>query len=460
MSKRDLALPFFLVLTGVALTLAQARSAFLTALPPGGAGTVNDITENAFQHPFPQVSREQRRHFFVGNSFFRDVWVAAPSSTEARDGLGPVFNAVSCSGCHSLDGRGRAFTTGGKVDLSLLFRLSAFDGQRMVDDPYFGGQFNPQAVEGVESEGKVVVNFTAVKGRYPDGTEYELRSPAYTFEGTQFPWRRETRFSPRQAPQLVGLGLLEAIREEDILALVDEKDADLDGISGRANFVMDKAMNKQNALGRFGWKAGQPSLLMQNAAAFNGDLGITSSLFPEEPCAAHQAGCHASPNGGVPEISDQILTRVTTYTQLLAVPNRRIAELAAVERGERKFTEIGCAKCHTPGFTTGDSHELALLRNQEIRPFTDLLLHDMGMELADHRPEGRANGREWKTPPLWGIGLIPTVSRHQNLMHDGRARGVEEAILWHGGEGNGSREAFKNLSREDRAAVITFVNSL
>ncbi len=451
--------PPALVLAGLVLTLAPASSSLLPD-PPGGSGTVNDTTENAFQHPFSDTSREQRRHFFVGNSFFRDVWVAAPSSTLGRDGLGPVYNAVSCSACHSLDGRGPAFTNEGKVHLSLLFRLSSFENGKLGDDPFFGGQFQPIGIEGVKGEGKVEVAFEPVKGRFPDGNAYELRYPIFRFEETSLPWRRETRFSPRQAPQLVGLGLLEAISEQDILALADPEDQDGDGISGRPNLVPDLSRGGELVLGRFGWKAGQPSLLQQNAAAFLGDIGITSSLFPSESCTSHQTDCLSAPNGGSPELSDLILQRVTTYTRLLAVPNRRIQEPAKVALGEARFTQVGCAKCHTPAFTTGSTHELELLRGQRIRPYTDLLLHDMGMELADHRPEGRANGREWKTPPLWGIGLLPTVNRHQNLLHDGRARGVEEAILWHGGEGNASREAYKNLSREEREALLAFVNSI
>ncbi len=458
MRKRDLAPPALLLAALVVLS-APAWSTLLPP-PPGGAGTVNDVTENAFQHPFEGASRELRRSFFVGNSFFRDVWVAAPSSTSGRDGLGPVFNAVSCSGCHSLDGRGVAITADGKVDISLLFRLSHFDGKQMVGDPEYGGQFNPLSLEGVESEGQVFADFSPLPGAFADGTAYALRSPTYRFALLQFGTMRETtRVSPRQAPQLVGVGLLEAIREEDILARVDEKDADGDGISGRANFIFDRAHRKM-ALGRFGWKANQPSLLQQNAGAFQGDLGVTSSLFPDEPCTEKQENCVKSPNGGTPELSDQILSRVTTYTQLLAVPNRRIDNPALVERGEGKFTEIGCAKCHTPSFTTGDTHELEILRHQLIFPYTDMLLHDMGMALADHSPDGKANGREWKTPPLWGIGLLPTVSKHQNLMHDGRARGVEEAILWHGGESSASREQYKQLSAQDRAALLVFVNSL
>ncbi|MCO5143153.1 MAG: c-type cytochrome [Oligoflexia bacterium] len=442
---------------GIFLFSANLAKSLLSVDPPGGRGTVNDTTENAFQHPFPDVSREQRREFFVGNSFFRDAWVVAKSTTEARDGLGPVFNSVSCSGCHALDGRGPAFKNG-RVHLSLLFRLSRVGTDGIFPDPEYGGQFQPLGIKDVEGEGRVAVEFRAVKGTFADGTEYELREPIYRFENlSQGPMK--ARFSPRQAPQLAGIGLLEAIREEDILAQADPKDLDQDGISGRPNFVDDLIANTKR-IGRFGWKAGQPTLIQQNAAAFNGDLGITSNLFPKDDCTATQTKCLSAPNGGDPELSDHILSRVTTYTQLLAVPQRRIHDPESVERGEKIFQQIQCAKCHTPSYVTGSDHPIDLLRDQKIYPYTDLLLHDMGMELADHRPEEGANGREWKTPPLWGLGLLQTVSKHENLLHDGRARGLEEAILWHGGEASASRDFYKKLSLSEREDLLTFLRSI
>jgi len=453
-----LALPGALLALALLLAGGAARSRTAPE-PPGGSGTVSDSTENAFQHPFPTASRELRRQFFVGNAFFRDAWVAAPSSTTGRDGLGPTYNAVSCSGCHTLDGRGPPFGKSGRVSIALLFRLQHHNGTAFGPEPSYGGQLNPLAIESAEPEGRATVEFAPVPGTFADGTSYELRRPVFRFHDLRFgPFAPGTRVSPRLAPQLPGLGLLEAVREADILALADEKDSDGDGISGRANYVHDAAYGR-TALGRFGWKAGQASLLAQNAAAFLGDIGITSSVFSEENCPPAQAKCREAPNGGSPELSDQALMRVTTYIQLLAVPSRRIQDPELVERGERRFHEVRCASCHHPSFTTGP-HELDVLSGQKIFPYTDLLLHDMGMELADHSPEGRANGREWKTPPLWGIGLLPTVNRHQSLLHDGRARNVEEAILWHGGEGQASRELYKQLPAEDRHALLEFVNSL
>lgn len=433
---------------------------------PGGAGSVRDLTRNAFGHPLVGVSNQERREFFVGNSFFKDVWVQAPSSTEGRDGLGPTFNATSCSACHGLDGRGPAFLEANgkvRVDLSLLFRLSGVTVDGFLGDhPVYGEQLNPFGIKGVPGEGQASVEFTDIPVTYPDGEVATLRRPRYSFANLAFgdlePHPR-ARFSPRQAPQVIGLGLIEAIPAADILALEDPQDANGDAISGRANWALDH-LTGQKALGRFGWKAGQPTVRQQSAAAFNGDMGLTTSMFPNENCPPLQTACVAAPTGGAPEVTDQQLDRVTLYMQLLAVPARRKPRDPEVLFGEKLFHQVNCATCHTPRFTTGADAPSAMLRNQIIFPYSDFLLHDVGMDLADHRPEAMANGREWRTPPLWGLGMIRTVNGHQNLMHDGRARGVEEAILWHGGEAEASKRAFMGLTAPERKALIEFVNDL
>jgi CxxC motif-containing protein (DUF1111 family) len=428
---------------------------------PGGTGTVSDTTIHAFGRPFNGLGQDLKRKFAVGSSFFREVWVQAPASTEARDGLGPTFHATSCAGCHVLDGRGIGYDWEGKVDRSLLFRLSLVDERGVaIPHPSYGDQLQPLSISGVPAEGQMAVEWEYRKGRYADGTSYELRRPLFSAKNLSMgPFENEMRISPRVTPHMIGLGLLEAIPEQEILARADPMDADGDGVSGRPNFVKDLSTGALR-LGRFGWKANQPSLFQQNAAAFLGDLGLTTQLFPQENCPEAQGACAASASGGKPEVDPLVLDRVTTYTQLLAVPARRMeAGREILDRGERVFHRIGCASCHHPNYTTGP-HQLEILKGQSIAPYTDLLLHDMGEELADHRPDGEADGREWRTPPLWGIGLIPVVNRHQNLLHDGRARSVEEAILWHGGEGRPSAEGFLQLPAEDRAAILAFVNSL
>jgi len=286
-----------------------------------------------------------------------------------------------------------------------------------------------------------------------------LRRPTYSFVLERGEMSPETMRSPRAAPQMIGLGLLEAIAEGDIVKNADPDDMDQDGISGRPNMVWDSMLGKPT-LGRFGWKANQPNLAAQTAGAFLGDMGISTSLFPTQECTAAETDCLAAPNGGAPECSDHILDAVTFYSKTLAPPARRDWQNQEVLQGKQFFAEAGCAKCHTPMHKTGTLDGFVELSNQTIRPYTDLLLHDMGKELADGRPDFEANGQEWRTPPLWGIGLLEVVNGHTNLLHDGRARGVVEAVLWHGGEAEASREAFREMSGEQRQALVRFVESL
>lgn len=412
-------------------------------LPGGVSATVKDTTSNAFGHPFPALSRELRRQFFVGNSFFRLAWVQAPASTEGRDGLGPTFNAVSCSSCHLRDGRGRGGREGG-VEISLLYRFS--------DNPHYGNQLNPFAIENVPGEAMPLVRYLNRSGRYPDGSVYELREPVVEFADWAFGEpSKDLRVSARSAPQLIGLGLLEKIPTEAILENADPEDQNQDGISGEASWVLN-IENGAVELGRFGWKAEQPSVKQQNAAAFLGDMGLTTSLFFEENCPPPQVQCRQARSGGNPEVDDQQLDRVTLYVQSLAVPERRDWEDPQTLRGQRLFNEIGCASCHQPRWRIEEGWD--------IYPYTDMLLHDMGAALADRSLDGKTLTTRWRTPPLWGVGLIPAVNHHQELLHDGRARNVEEAILWHGGEAAASKERFVHLEKTQREDLTRFVNSL
>ncbi len=428
----------------------------------GGTGTVANATINAFGQPARNLPLEQRTHFFVGNALFNRGWVIAPSSTPGSDGLGPVFNAGSCSACHFRDGRGRPPEDPDGPYVGLLFRLSitgqsAEGGPR--PDPTYGGQLNQAAILRVAAEGRATATYEELPGAYGDGEPFSLRRPDYALVDLAFgPLAADIRVSPRTAPFLIGLGLLEVVTEADILAREDPDDGDGDGISGRANRVWDLRLN-QTVLGRFGWKANVPSLEQQNAGAFLGDIGLTTALFPEQNCTPAQAACRAAPSGGEPEIDATKLDAVTFYTRYLAVPARREVADPQVQQGEALFHAIGCASCHAPTVHTSADAE-APLAAQRIHPYTDLLLHDLGAGLADDRPDFLADGREWRTPPLWGIGLIETVNRHALLLHDGRARGMAEAILWHGGEAEVAREAFRTLPRQERAALVRFLESL
>lgn len=430
----------------------------------GGATTVFDFSENAFNHSAANLSSNEETKFSVGNSFFRQNWVIAPSSTAGRDGLGPMYNALGCSGCHLRDGRGRA-PIGNEGVTGFLFRLSVSGADAHggpMSDAVYGGQFQNLSIPGVMNEGDFSIAYQTINGIYADGTPYTLQKPVYTLSGN-YGALTGLLYSPRVAPQMPGLGLLEAISEADILSSVDENDANGDGISGKANYVWDYK-TQITALGRFGWKANQPNLYQQTAGAFNGDVGITSSLFPNDHCTSAQMDCKNAINGNDSavdyELSDYQLDRVAFYSSTLAVAGRRDVKDATVLQGKKLFVSAGCAKCHIPSYTTGVHSTISAVSTQKIYPYTDLLLHDMGSELADNRSDYLANGNEWRTPPLWGIGLFNTVNHHTNYLHDGRARNLEEAILWHGGEGEDSKEKFRSLSAQERAALIKFLNSL
>ena len=265
--------------------------------------------------------------------------------------------------------------------------------------------------------------------------------------------------SPRVAPQMIGLGLLQSVPDETLLALADPDDKDGDGISGRVNMVWNQE-TQQPAIGRFGWKANQPSLHQQNAGAALGDIGLTTTVNAHENCTAAQQGCTDAINGGTPEIPDEFLAKLTLYTMTIAVPQQRNADAPEVKQGEALFRDFGCASCHMPSLKTGENAEFPQVSNQTFHAFTDLLLHDMGEGLADNRPDFEATGREWRTPPLWGLGLVPVVNGHDNLLHDGRARGFAEAILWHGGEAEAAKEAFRTAPKDERAALVAFLKSL
>lgn len=453
------------------------------ALSGGRAGTVADGTVNAFALALRSLSSTERRAFAVGNSFFNRNWVQAPASAAGRDGLGPTFNAQSCSSCHLHDGRGRPPSGPRDPERGLLLRLSvAGPGGAPQPVRLYGGQLQDRAIGGVPAEGRIRITQTPRRGRYADGTPFELLAPRYAIVDRAFgPLPRDVQMSPRVAPAVFGAGLLEAVPEATILRRADPADRDGDGVSGRPNRVPDErspattltegdAASRRPArvrdtrpqatqLGRFGWKANVATVEQQNAGAFNGDIGITSPIFSDENCPAGQRACRAAHNGGRPEIDARKLDRVTLYTRTLAVPARRAVGSALTSAGERRFSAIGCTSCHLPKLKTS-AGDIAGLSRQTIRPYTDLLLHDMGAGLADGRPDGLATGAEWRTAPLWGIGLVRTVNRHTRFLHDGRARNLAEAILWHGGEAHDARERFRSLPARERRELIAFLESL
>jgi CxxC motif-containing protein (DUF1111 family) len=468
---------FVVLLSALMMSACDDAPRFTQAEPgealAGGKATVNKRDVNAFSMPSANLSPVRRLDFSVGNSFFRSPWVIAPSTTTARDGLGPLFNTNACQNCHIKDGRGHPPESDDVNAVSMLVRLSIPDDPSQAElvkkngvlpEPTYGGQLQDMAVPGVEPEGRVRIEYEPMPVRFRDGTEVELRKPTLSITHLGYgPMHPETRASVRVAPPMIGLGLLEAIPDAAILANADPDDKDGDGISGRPNWVWDDEQQTV-VMGRFGWKAGQPNLNQQNVHAFSGDMGLTTSLRNFDDCTPTQTDCLAAPNGngpdGEPEVSDNILRLVLFYSRNLGVPARRNIENPQVLAGKNLFYKAGCQQCHTPQFKTRHDAAEPELANQVIRPYSDLLLHDMGAELADNRTEFQATGREWRTPPLWGIGLTQTVSGHTQFLHDGRARNVLEAVLWHGGEAQAAQRQVLAFDAEQRAALLAFLNSL
>ncbi len=455
-------------LLGVALAAAIAACSSSSSDPSprsgdpfsGGATTVFDATKLAYAQQAANLTGEHASSFAFGHSIFDRNWVTAPATTEDMDGLGPRFNQRSCSACHSHDGRSPPFDKAG-AQLGMLFRLSV-PGQDEhggpLGDPTYGGQLRTSAILGIAREGVPHTTYVEKAGTYGDGTPFSLQVPLHTIDTWNFgPPSAALMLSPRVAPFTIGLGLLEAITEADLLANV--RTGDPDGVKGRPNHVWDGAA-KRTTVGRFGWKANVPTVLDQTAGAFLGDIGITSSLNPGETCTGPMTACLAATSGGTPEIDDTRLAAISLYMRALGVPARRAVDDPTALRGEALFGSFGCASCHTATFQTGAYPELPELAYQTIHPYTDLLLHDMGPDLDDHRPDFEASGAEWRTPPLWGIGLLQNVNGHELLMHDARARGFAEAVLWHGGEGLAARERFRNAPSADRDALLAFLRSL
>ena len=444
----------------------------------GGAATVRARkNKDTFSQPSANIGFEGELDFKVGNGLFRKIWVSAPSSTLASDGLGPLFNARSCQRCHLKDGRGHPPEGPDDTAVSMFLRISVpgtpEDAIAEIEDyiatrpdPTYGEQLQDFGLPGHPAEYRLQIDYSEVPVALSDGETASLRRPTYTAADPGYgPLAPDAMLSPRVAPQMIGLGLLEAVPAADILALADPDDADGDGISGRANIVWSREFGAP-MLGRFGLKAGMATIKQQSAGAFAGDIGISNPLYPDPwgECTETQAACRDAPHGDgddrVFEIDEEGLDLVTFYSRNLAVPARRDVDDPQVLHGKQVFYDTGCTACHRPAFVTHRLKDRPAQSFQLIWPYTDMLLHDMGDGLADNRPEARATGREWRTAPLWGIGLTERVSGHTYFLHDGRARSLLEAILWHGGEAQAARDAVIGMPKPDRDALIRFLESL
>ena len=445
----------------------------------GGAATSTaDVNADALSHFSANLTFAEEETFKLGNALFRKFWVSSPSSTQASDGLGPLYNARACQSCHLKDGRGHPPETNGD-STSMFLRLArparTEEERKLVEDlramnfpdPVYGGQLQDLAVPGLAAEGRMHITYEKHPVTLGDGETVSLRKPRYSVEGLNYgPLDPDTTLSPRIANAMTGMGLIEAIPDADLLAHADPDDRDGNGISGRAAMTRDNRTGDIR-IGRFGWKAQNASVRDQSSSAFAGDLGISTPDHPQHwgDCTENQTQCLGMQNGvqtrlGDTEAPDPVLDLVTFYAENLAVPVRRNVGDPAVLAGKALFYSAGCTACHTPKFVTSRKAANKAQAFQLIWPYSDFLLHDLGEGLADGQPVGVANGREWRTPPLWGIGLTKAVSGHTFFLHDGRARNLTEAILWHGGEAEKARNVFAAMTADDRRSLLTFLESL
>ncbi|WP_413786649.1 di-heme oxidoredictase family protein [Psychrobacter immobilis] len=456
----------------------------------GGDSGISISSAESYSKPSSNLAASRKGSFFIGNAFFKQPWVVAPASTDSRDGLGALFNVAACQSCHVKDGRGHAPMTVDDDADSLLIRLSmpaTTDEQRQqlqdsliekVVHPMYGGQLQDRGIQGVPAEARIAVQWTDKPVTFADGYVETLRAPTFNLTKPGYgAFDDDMMVSPRVALPMIGLGLLEQIPDDDIKKQAnDSNDSD---ISGKFNWVMDPQTGKR-ALGRFGWKAGQTKLITQNQSAFNEDMGLTSNIRPNESCMPTQTACLNAATGadeqgnGKPpvEVNDEVAKFVEFYTRNLAVPHRRNADDKLVLAGKKRFYDMGCQSCHTPRYQlpkTDDDH--LEQHGQVIYPYTDLLLHDMGNDLADRTIAGKlppksaqveflANSYEWRTPALWGVGLAQTVDPQATFLHDGRARTLMEAVLWHGGEAEKQKQQVLKLDKQGRAELNAFLKSL
>lgn len=443
---------------------------------PGGATSVSSQPFASFMAPAANMHQDLRPDFYAGQALAKQPWVKAPTITFARDGLGPLYNARTCLACHINGGKGSIPTDNKTALFSTLVRLSA---PGHSSHPIYGDQLQTQSIslahqlrssvkEGtlkhdVAPEAYAYVNWTTKNFSYPDGSNITLRTPALTLEKLAYgKLEADTQIGLRIAPAIHGMGLIELIKQADIDRLVDKQDQNKDGISGRLNQIVN-SQTQETSPGRFGLKSNKASLAMTVAGAFANDIGISNSLFPNQPCTKQQLTCNQAENGnddeGV-ELPDHLLKLVVDFNRNLAPITRLNSQDKNTLKGRALFYSTGCSTCHNPSFVTDKDDSYPHLSEQKIWPYSDFLLHDMGPELSDGRPDHLASGSEWRTAPLWGLGFQKQVNGSNAYLHDGRATTVEQAILWHGGEAANTQARFIHLPKAERTALINFVESL
>ncbi len=449
----------------VAALVTVAMATFADDVPlaalSGGDLTVANESAQAYSLPAPGLDAAEAQVFANGRQEFNQHWVVLPV-IGGKWGRGPTSNGDECVGCHAGNGRGRAPDSADEPLVSMVVRLS-LPGTDVhggpLPHPNYGDQLQEQGELGrIPAEGEATISWQDREEILADGTRVPMRSPRVSFRKLAFgPLGAEVLTSMRVAPPVIGAGPLDAVPEAAMLEIAaGQKQL---GLNGRPNYVWDAA-RQSTSIGRFGWKANQPNLRQQTAVAYLNDMGVTTPLFMRDNCPGIQTACRNRDTGTVPEQHRLPFEEILFYTRALGVPAQRHGGDPAITRGERIFAEARCAACHVPQLKTAEYPELPRLANQVIRPYSDLLLHDMGEGLADGRPDFHAGPRDWRTAPLWGLGLSAAVNGNATLLHDGRARTLAEAVLWHSGEAEASREAFRQMSKSDREALFAFLNSI
>lgn len=439
---------------------SQLLAALLLAGTIPAATAEPAIDRETLTRPLSGLSAGDTEQFLRGRSLFRQSWVIAPARDGEVDGLGPLYNRLACISCHAKNGRGGAPNRPDERMQSMLVRLSVpgrTPREAPRPHPVYGDQLNEEGIPGVPGEGRMQIRWRTHTVRLADGTRVELREPRTKFVELAYGKLGPILASLRVSPHVAGLGLLDAVPPSALEAMAGELRPD--GIRGSVNRVVDRQTGA-TVVGRFGLKSNAPNLRQQIAGAFAGDMSITSDLFPGENCTPAQVACRRVPNGGQPELSTAQLDDITFYVAHLAPPPRRDETSPLVVRGAVAFAGFGCAACHRPNLRTGDNPQYPALAQREFAPYTDLLVHDMGTRLADGRPDHLAGGRQWRTAPLWGLGLLAAINEDVGFLHDGRARNFEEAILWHGGEAEKARQRYAAAPASLRRALIAFLHSL
>lgn len=457
----------------------------IAAYPIAWAEVGSDGVRMPVGIPLAKLPALDRSQFQIGAAIFAADWIAAPNVSEGADGLGPLYNATACATCHPVGGSqsgdaGQQAQSDARGESTIIARVVRLVGRggRSTGDRTYGRQLQDRAVSGVAREGRVTVNWRAERVMLGDGQSIELRRPDIAVEDLAFgPLAVGTRLSVRRPPPLSGLGLIAAIDDADIAAGADPDDRNGDGIAGRVSWTVDP-VSGQRVLARFGWAASAATLAGQTADALNLDMGLSSPLRADAAgdCTAAQAACRSAPDGrsaakGGHEVSAEEIALIVAFLEGLAPPlagaKAQDVEGASgeVDDGARVFAQLGCRACHRPSFVTQDLPDAPHLSRKTAALYSDLLLHDLGGDLAEGAQERvdqsvPSDLRLWRTAPLWGLGARLddiAVGRIDGLLHDGRARTIEEAILWHGGEGTRAREAYRSLSETERRALVAYL---